>query len=310
VDAITGLLSGPRAHDAFLLRAELANPWSMRVLDESPLTLLSVLRGEAWVSVVGGTPQQLLPGDVALCCGPEHYDIANAPDTETTYVIHPGQRCALPDGTPLHDLFMRGPRTWGPVDEGETTLLIGTYEQSGEVGRRTLSALPPLLVLKAEDWSGPLLGYLAEEIRRDEPGQTAVLDRLLDLIVIDALRTWFARPEAHPPGWYLAHSDSVVGAALRLMHDDLAEPWSVASLANEVGVSRATLARKFAELVGQPPMAYLTEWRLTMAADLLLDPDLTLSQVAHQVGYSTPFALSAAFKRHRGISPREHRATA
>ena len=105
----------------------------------------------------------------------------------------------------------------------------------------------------------------------------------------------------------LFRSDRVVGAALRLMQDDPAHPWTVAGLAAATSVSRATLARRFSELVGEPPMAYLTSWRLALAADLLREPDATVSAVAAQVGYGSSFALSTAFKRIRGISPREHR---
>ena len=85
-------------------------------------------------------------------------------------------------------------------------------------------------------------------------------------------------------------------------------PWTVADLADRAGVSRAAFARRFTELVGEPPMAFLTGWRLALAADLLLEPDATIASVARQVGYATPFALSAAFKRERGMSPRDHRA--
>lgn len=106
---------------------------------------------------------------------------------------------------------------------------------------------------------------------------------------------------------FRADTDPVVGPALRLIHDDPARPWTVADLAAEVGVSRAAFARRFLDRVGEPPMTYLTGWRLTMAADLLLEPGATIGAVAHQVGYSTAFALSAAFKRVRGISPRQHR---
>jgi AraC-like DNA-binding protein len=96
--------------------------------------------------------------------------------------------------------------------------------------------------------------------------------------------------------------------ALNLMHNNPAHPWTVASLATAVGVSRAALARRFAELVGEPPMSYLTGWRLDLAADMLRDPDATLASVASRVGYGSSFALSTAFKRTRGISPRDHRA--
>jgi AraC-like DNA-binding protein len=95
-----------------------------------------------------------------------------------------------------------------------------------------------------------------------------------------------------------------------MLQNSPAQPWTVATLAREIGVSRAALARRFAELVGEPPMTFLTAWRLTLAADLLREPDATISAVARQVGYSSPFALSTAFKRVRGVSPKEHRAAA
>jgi AraC-like DNA-binding protein len=139
------------------------------------------------------------------------------------------------------------------------------------------------------------------------PAQEMVLDRLLDLLLVSVLRSWLAAPDAGVPGWYRAESDPVVGPALRLMHDDPAHPWTVAELAARTGASRASLARRFAGLVGEPPMAYLTGWRITLAADLLRQADATIGAVARQVGYGSAFALSAAFKRERGVSPQEYR---
>ena len=138
----------------------------------------------------------------------------------------------------------------------------------------------------------------------DQPGQEAVLDRLLDLLLIAVLRAWFARPEAEAPGWYRAHADPVVGPALRLLHNAPEHPWTLAELAAACGASRAALARRFSELVGEPPMAFLTGWRIALAADLLLEPGATVGSVAPQVGYGSPYALSTAFKRVRGIEPR------
>ena len=100
----------------------------------------------------------------------------------------------------------------------------------------------------------------------------------------------------------------MVGPALRLVHDRPAEPWTVGSMAATVGVSRATLARRFTDLVGEPPMSYLTSWRIALAADLLADPARTVAGIARQVGYASPFALSAAFQRVTGTSPAGHRA--
>lgn len=198
-------------------------------------------------------------------------------------------------------------RSWGDRLDGSTVLLIGTYLMQGEITGRLLDALPPLLSLTSREWQCPLTPILAEEMVRDEPGQEVVLDRLLDLLVIAALRIWFSRPEAETPAWYRALADPVVGRVLRLVQDDPAHPWTVASLAAKAGVSRAALARRFTELVGEPPMAHLTGWRLALAADRLRDSEDTIGSIAHQVGYGSAFALSTAFKRVYGVSPQEHR---
>ena len=162
--------------------------------------------------------------------------------------------------------------------------------------------------MRDDEWDCPVVPLLADEILKDEPGQEAVLDRLLDLLLIAVLRAWFARPDAGAPGWYRAYSDPIVGLALRMLHNNPAHPWTVASLAREVGASRAALARRFHELVGEPPMSFLTGWRIALAADMLLEPGATIGSVAHEVGYGSPFALSTAFKRVRGVSPQQHRA--
>ena len=200
-----------------------------------------------------------------------------------------------------------GVRTWGNDPHGSADLLVGTYQLEGDVSQRLLGALPALLVVPAGRSTHRSSTCSARRCSADEPGQEAVLDRLLDLLLIATLRAWFAGPDAEAPSWYRAHGDPVVGRALRMLHHHPAHPWTVAGLAKETGVSRAALARRFTELVGEPPMAYLTEWRLALAADLLREPDATVGSVARQVGYGSPFALSTAFKRHRGVSPRAHR---
>jgi AraC-like DNA-binding protein len=306
MDAMAGLLDGPRARGAFLLRALMAPPWSVRIQDEAPLSLVAMVSGEAWVLTVDGRIQ-LGPGDILVAKGPDHYTVADDPGTAPQVVILPGQRCMTADGQEVATMGDLGVRTWGNDAAGPTEMLIGTYQLSGEVSRRLLTALPAMLVLGEDDWDSRLVPVLRSEIARDMPGQEVVLDRLLDLLLIAVLRAWLDRPDAGAPGWYAAQSDPVVGRALRLMYDDPARPWTVASLATAVGVSRAALARRFQELVGEPPMAYLTTWRLTLAADLLREPDSTIGAVARQVGYGSAFALSAAFKRVRGISPQEHR---
>jgi AraC-like DNA-binding protein len=310
MDAVAGLLDGPRAREAFLLCASMDAPWSLRIEDEAPLEISVVVRGQAWAIPDDGDPVCLTRGDVVIARGPDHYTVADDPATVPRAVILPGQRCVTLTGEDLQEKWRLGVRTWGNAVDGETLMITGAYQLDGEVSDRLLRVLPSVLVLRDDEWDSPVIPLLTAEIVKDEPGQEAVLDRLLDLLLIAVLRAWFARPEAETPAWYRASSDPVIGHALRLLHHNPAHPWTVAELARETGLSRAALARRFTELVGEPPMSFLTSWRIALAADLLLEPGATVGSVAHQVGYSSPFALSTAFKRIRGVSPQQHRTRA
>jgi len=316
MDAVAGLLDGPRARGAFLLRSTMDPPWSLRIEDEAPLTLVAIVRGDAWILPDAGAGDDgaeavhLRGGDVAIIRGPHPYTVADDPATPPQIVILPGQECLPVEGQEAGEMGSLGVRTWGNAPDGATIMLTGTYLLDGEVSQRLLRALPRLLALREEDWDCPLVPLMADEIVKDEPGQEAVLDRLLDLLLIAVLRAWFARPEAGAPGWYRAYGDPVVGQALRMLHHEPAHPWTVAELAGATGISRAALARRFNDLVGEPPMTFLAGWRIALAADLLREPGATIGSVAAQVGYGSPFALSTAFKRVRGVSPQQHRAAA
>lgn len=305
MDVLAGLLEGPRARGAFLMRSVLDPPWSLRIEDEAPLTVVVMARGSACVITDSGTPRWLHVGDVAIFRGPDSYTVADDPGTPPQVIIRPGQVTTTPDGEILCETLSLGVRSWGTNPDGAAMLVTGTYESAGAVCNRLLRALPPLAVVANGELDGRLVELLVSETERDEPAQGAVLDRLLDLVTIAALREWFSRSDA--PAWYHAYSDPLVGKALRLIQNNPAHGWTVASLAGEVGVSRAALARRFTDLVGDPPMAFVTEWRLALAADLLRESDATIESVARQVGYSTAFALSTAFKRHYGVSPKQHR---
>ena len=306
MDSLGALLDGPRARNAFLLRATMAPPWSLRIDDEAPLAVLAVVRGEAWITPPDAPPTRLGPGDVGLARWHGAYLVADPLDTPVQVVVREGDRCQTLAGEPLDQVLRHGVRSWGNDPDGGDVMLIGTYHEEGELSGRILATLPSLAVIRADEWDTPLLAVLEAELEREDIGQSAVLDRLLDLVLVTALRIWLGRPDAEAPGWYLAMGDPVVGDALRLLQDDPAAPWTVASLAAEVGVSRAALARRFTELVGEPPMTYLTSWRLGLAADRLREPGATVGSVAADVGYGNAFAFSTAFKRHCGVSPRQH----
>lgn len=308
VDVLEALLDGPRARGAFLLRAVLDPPWSLRVQDEAPLTVFAVLHGTAWLCADGQAPETLESGQVAVVRGPDHYTVSDSPTTAPTVVVHPGGRCtAADDGRALWDEWSLGVRTWGHGQGSGCVLLIGTYEGSGEASRPLTGALPTTVVLTAEQSGTALLDLLAGEMQVEAPGQRALLDRLLDVLLISSLRTWFTAREDEAPGWFRAQQDPAVGQALSLLHQDIAHPWTVDELAARVGLSRAALGRRFTGLVGEPPMAYLASWRLALAADLLVSSDVTIATVARRVGYGTPFSFSAAFKRVHGVSPQRYR---
>jgi len=308
VDALVGLLDGVRAHGAFVLRMVLDPPWSMRIQDEAPLTLICVTDGSAVLSPDGASaPIHLDAGDVALTRGTENYVLADSATTAPQVVIHPGQRCTTLSGEDLKFAMALGVRTWGNSETGATRAVIGAYEGHSAVSTRLLDALPSVAVLRASEWNSALPQSLSAEAVRDGPGQEAFLDRLLDLLLLDFLRTWFEQPDAAPP-WWTAESDALIGPTLRLIYNNPAHPWTVANLAAAAGISRAAYARRFTALVGEPPIGFLTAWRLALAADLLDSSDTTVSAVARQVGYSTPFALSTAFKRANGFSPAAFRA--
>jgi AraC-like DNA-binding protein len=305
-ETLTGLLDGPRARGAFLLRSILSEPWSMRIEDRAPLSLVTLVKGSGWILPDGDEPVPLNVGEVAILRGPTPYTISDKPGTPVQVVISPGQICTTVDGRGIGDARSLGVRTWGDDRTGDTIMLSGTYQMQREIGQRLFGALPQVLVRPIEAGDNALVRLLETEMTKTDPGQELVLDRILDLVLVSVLRAWLAAPGQGAPAWYRAQHDPVVGAALRMLHNEPARPWTVAGLATESGVSRAALARRFTALVGEPPMNYLTSLRLALAADLLREQDATIGSVARKVGYGSSFALSTAFKRVRGMSPQDY----
>ena len=240
MDPLACLLDGPRARGAFMLRSSLTPPWSIRIEDEAPLTLVTVLRGTAWIRSDSGGLRSLDTADVAILRGPVPYVVSDDQDRLPQVIIDACQVCRPANDRQENPMGPQGPRSWGNSPDGETMLLTGTYRTHPELSRHLLTALPPVLVQPGPQWTNPLIDYLTQESERDEPGQDAVLDRLLDLVLIAVLRSWFARPDADAPGWYRAHHDPIVGHVLALIHDQPDRPWSVASLASAAGTSRAS----------------------------------------------------------------------
>jgi AraC-like DNA-binding protein len=146
------------------------------------------------------------------------------------------------------------------------------------------------------------IGLLSRELATPAPGQQTVLDRLLDIILVHALRASFHQ-SPHAPRWYQASTDPRLDPALRAIHTNAAYPWTVPEFAALSGLSRAAFARAFRQALGQAPMQYLTEWRMTLARDYLRSGELSLAHIASRTGYTSPYAFAAAFRRHHGQPP-------
>lgn len=307
VDPLTALLDAPRARGAFLLRVTMTPPWAVRVQDQAPLAVVAMTAGSACFVPDSGDPVRLCAGDLLLIARPDPYLFADAMARPPQAVVHPDGRCETPAGVNLELPTYHGVRTWGNAAMGRDAMLVGTYPSVNEASSRLLRALPPALLMRAADHRPGLIDVLADEIDGEGIGQASLLDRLLDGLTVTAIRHWANSPAAEPPGWLRAARDPIVGAALDLMHDQPARPWTLASLARRAGMSRAGFSRRFVALVGEPPMAYLTTWRLALAADRLRQDDAPVFRVAAEVGYTSPFTFSTAFKRAYGTSPSAYR---
>ncbi|GAA1109654.1 AraC family transcriptional regulator [Streptomyces javensis] len=192
---------------------------------------------------------------------------------------------------------------------GDTEILCGQYRLDCSRIHPLLAELPRVVHLPSRV-GGHLelraaIDLLAGELDETRPGSCVALPNLLDLLLVYMIRSWMA--EATSGAWPRVLGDPVTAAALRALHSDPAAPWTIERLAAEVNVSRPTLARRFTTLVGRPPMAYLTWWRVILTATLLRDTSDTLAAIAGRVGYGSPYALSHAFQREFGTTPGRYR---
>ena len=304
-DPLARLLSDVRPRGALFDRSWLPSPWSMRFVDDGPLSLVTMLRGHGWVRAGAAEPVRIGRGDVAILIGPEPYEVADQPGTPPQMIVQ-GDLCSTAEGRAIDDTPDLCSDRWDS-STSTSVVLKGTFSTHSGVGDRVLHEMPPVLTVTADSLSTPMVDAIARELERDRLGQQAILERLLELLLVTALREWLDQPGSDRPAWYRAQDDPVVGPALALLHQRPTEPWTVTSLARHVAVSRSTFARRFTELVGVAPMAYLASWRVCLAGDLLRDTDESVGAIARQVGYANAYTLSAAFVRHHGVRPTTHR---
>ena len=304
MDPLADVLDISRVRGALLAHVRAAAPWGLALPQSDGASFHALTSGTAWLRVDGAEPVQLMPGDVLLLPTGRPHRLSSAPDGR----CRPFDRVAKERlMTPEGELRLDGP---GAV----TTFVCAGYEYDHEVAQPLLSLLPPVLHVPAEPVAGARIattvGLLAGELGAGDAGARAAVARLIDLLLIQVVRAWSARAEDAAPSWLHALRDPIIARALAVLHERPAEPWTIARLAAEVHVSRATLARRFTELVGEPPLSYLTRWRMDVAARRLRDGDEPVEAIARAVGYRSEYAFNRAFRRHRGRPPGRYRRAA
>ena len=259
----------------------------------------AVTAGVAWLGVPGQPPLKLMPGDVVLLPTGTGHSLASDPDA----TVRPCSHQARSDGGVLR--FGTG--------QVQTHILCASYQHDPAVSLQILRSLPEVVHIRA-DYGASCLGdtvrLLARELAHPQIATEVVLNRLVDILLVQLLRVWLASgPAPAEASWLGVLGDPVISKALTMLHEDPARDWTTAALAAEVQVSRATLSRRFPAVVGQTPSDYLTRWRMDLAALRLRDTDDDLETIASAVGYTSVYAFSRAFSRARSQPPGRYRTT-
>jgi AraC-like DNA-binding protein len=301
VDIVGEVVAAVRTGRPIARRTDLYGTWGLGFRGDQGAGFHVVLEGSAWiVPPIVSAPVRLGVGDVVFVGKADGYTLADHPDT------------------PLQDVDSTAPKEQWPIPAplpGErpgAVLLCGTYALERARPHPLIAQLPRVIHLPARAAIGePLrsvVDLLGAEVQRDGASLSPAVPALLDLLIIYTLRAWYAREaERGAQGWARAMQDGPVRTALENIQQSPAAPWTVAQLAAAGGVSRSTFARQFRTLVGEPPLTYLTRWRMTVAARLLRETDLPIESVAARVGYGSPFAFGKAFKRWIGNAPGAYR---
>ncbi|MDZ7885080.1 MAG: AraC family transcriptional regulator [Mycobacterium sp.] len=298
MDILADVLAATKLRGTVAASVTAAAPWGV---DFPPLPFAAfhhVLAGDCWLRRPGEGPLPLSSGDLVLLPVGTGHVIAGDPSGPTKSFTELSN--SRPDAAlAIIDIAGPGPRS---------QLLCGGYHFDGHRTHPMLR-LPPEIILRDVPTAHPsiaaTLAMMQTEISHPRPGSVTVVDRLVDVLFVHTLRA------ATTSATLLAGlHDHTTAAAVRLIHQQPAYPWTVGLLADRVGVSRATLSRHFARAVGEPPLAYLTRWRMEVAARRLCQTSDPLSRIAEAVGYTSEFALSRAFKRHHGVTPRDFRNSA
>jgi len=266
-----------------------------------------ITRGSCWGAIVGEAPVRLETGDIVLFPHGDAHVISSAPGLRAPADVA-GYFERKVDQLPftLHYDAVEARAEIAADENRETTLVCGFLGCDLRPFNPLIATLPRLLHLRAtenQDWIAEFMRQAVAESRNKRPGGEAMLERMSEMMFIDAVRRYVDTLPEDSRGWLAGLRDRFVGRALALMHDDPATEWTVDELGRRVGLSRSALHERFAEMIGQPPMQYLINWRMQVAAAHLRNTNATVASVAQEVGYDSEAAFARAFKRLVGKPP-------
>lgn len=275
-----------------------AGDWSIRKPAYAEPSFCLMLAGTCWLSPDDLDPIQLTAGDFLLLPHTPSFTLASAPTLAATDVeLHPttDSHYGLPDG--------RNPMR-----------MLGGYFRFDRANARLLVKLLPPTILIRDDESGSgrlsrIVGLITDEAVADRPCREPILERLVEILLLEACRFRTERPTIGERGLIAGLSDPQLAKALREVHADIAAHWTVERLARSANMSRAVFAEHFANTIGMPPMQYVLEWRMAVAKDMLRLDQLSVSEIALRIGYQSASAFTTAFTRTTGGSPRAYART-
>lgn len=278
--------------------------WGIRLDDMPGPSIHAVAFGTAHLLIDDRDPLLLSPGDVVLLPASPAHVLASGPGATVRPFDHDRAAAAVAAG---EDMPLGEP----PV---RTRILCSSYRQDPATTLATFSLLPDIVHVPAASAPHALrssLQLLSDELSQPDPGAHAVLDHIVNVLLIQMLRAWLGAStrEQRPPSWLRGLADPLVRAALAELHAQPSRPWTVDVLAKEVGISQATLVRRFTTEVGCPPSDYLRLWRMELAAQRLRTTDQPVGMIARSVGYTSEYAFNRVFSRVHGTPPGRYRTT-
>lgn len=266
-----------------------------------------VTRGDCWGAIVGEPPVRLQTGDILLFPHGDPHVVSSAPGMRAPPQA-PDQFTQKSEQLPFilaHD-GLNGPKPVLGVDDYGTTLVCGFLGCNLRPFNPLIARLPRMLHLRVAEehaWIGHFMRHAVDESTAKRPGGEAMLERMSEMMFIDAVRRYVDSLPPNSTGWLAGLRDQFIGKALRLLHERPEAAWTIEELGRLVGLSRSTLHERFVGFIGEPPMQYLANWRMQIAAGFLRDGNATVAAIALEVGYESEAAFSRAFKRLVGLPP-------